>query len=59
MKVESIELVITKTKAGYSIINDTYGSVDYFEDDDEGRQAFVKYIAEVMNTEVENGRKYF
>lgn len=57
MKELKIELV--KTSGGYQISNADAQSIDVFEDTDEGRKEFVRFLVNnVLNLEVEGGRKY-
>jgi hypothetical protein len=56
---KNIEIVLTKDQYGVTASNKTKGVIDYFDDSDEGRKAFVQFmISEFINQEVENGAKY-
>lgn len=57
--MKEIRLQLIKTSSGYSIADKTNNTISFFEDDDIGRKAMVNFlIEELLNKEVENGRKY-
>lgn len=58
MKTE-LNVTINKTSLGYTVVNEEDNRIDYFNDDDDGRKAFINYlIQDVFNREVTSGRKY-
>tara|TARA_R110000868_G_scaffold177546_1_gene416527 strand:+ start:374 stop:553 length:180 start_codon:yes stop_codon:yes gene_type:complete len=58
MKTE-LNVIVNKTSLGYTLVNEEDKRIDYFNDDEEGRQALIGYlIEEIFNQEVKGGRKY-
>lgn len=58
MKKE-INITLKKTKDGYTIGDETNARVLYFNDEDSSRKELIGYIIDnVMNIEIEDGRKY-
>lgn len=56
---KKIELKLIKTSNGITAANDEESRIDMFEDTDDGRKEFVKYIVDTfLNKEVDGGRKY-
>lgn len=54
-----LNINVNKTSLGYTVVNEEDKRIDYFNDDDDGRQALIGYlIEEVFNKEVSDGRKY-
>ncbi len=56
---KQIKITINKTSSGYVVSNFEESKIDYFNDDDEGRQQLIKFLAnDLLNAEVEGGRLY-
>lgn len=54
-----IELIIKKGPNGYTVGDEKSGTVDMFEDSDEGRSKFIKFLVDnLLNAEIPGGRKY-
>ena len=57
--MKKLELKLIKTENGITATDFEGGKIHYFDETDEARQQFVKFIVdEFINREVDNGRKY-
>ena len=57
--MKQLEIVLTKDEYGVTATNEVSGTVDYFDDSDDGRRSFIEYmLSEFINREVEGGRSY-
>lgn len=57
--MKEIKLTLTKTEAGITAANESTGTIDIFDESENNRHSFVKYILdEFLNKEVDNGKKY-
>jgi hypothetical protein len=56
---KQIKFEITKTKDGYSIVDEANSVIGYYSDEDSARKAFLSYIVDnMMNIEVTGGKEY-
>lgn len=56
--MKEIKLELVKDNSGITATNETVNTVDYFDESEEARKEFIKYLVEFMNTEVDDGAKY-
>jgi hypothetical protein len=57
--MKEIKLLLTKTKDGYIVGNETLGRVQYLTDSDKDRKALIAILVdEFINAELEDGKKY-
>jgi hypothetical protein len=57
--MKEIKLILTKTKDGYIVGNQTLGKIDYLGDSDADRSKLIAILVdEFINFELENGKKY-
>lgn len=58
MKKE-IKLTLIKNEAGITAANEDEGTIDLFDDSEQNRQDFIRYMLdEFINKEVSGGKKY-
>lgn len=56
---KEIKLILIKNEAGITVVNEAALTVDFFDESDQNRQAFIKYmVEEFINYEIFGGKKY-
>jgi hypothetical protein len=56
---KEIKLTLIKNEAGITASNEDAGTIDLFDDSDEQRQEFIRYMLDgFINAEVDDGKKY-
>lgn len=59
MSTKKIELTLIKTKDGVTAANEAEGTIDFFDEEEQGRREFIEYmLQQFINKEIEDGRKY-
>ena len=58
-KPNKVQLTLIKNATGITAVNEYESKIDYFDDAEESRKAFIKYMLdEFINKEIKDGPKY-